>query len=302
LQWIAALEAQLSELRKQVLGGARSEQLDPAQRELALGIKEAKAAVVGLAERISYERSRSKPRPTHAEIFVALPTVKRIELLPQPVRQDPGLYERIGEERIFEVELVPARLIKRESVRPTFRHRLDRLPAGAPMPPLVVPGGYASAGLITSVVIGKYVDHLPLYRQEQMSARWGAKLSRQPMCSWVEMAALWLEPVYRHLHRQLVAGDYLQADETPVRCNDPGHERRGDPPVLHLGDHSPGRGRRLLVQETRAYDELGSLLGTFRGVLQSDQYGASVSHERRTEGITRVECRAHDRHKFNEAI
>jgi len=304
LQRIAALEAQLSWLRKQVFGGARSEKLDPAQRELALGIEEAKAAVEARTERISYERSRSKPRPTPAEVFAALPTLETIELLPEPVRKDPGLYERIGEERSFEVELIPARLVKREFVRPRFRHRLDRNrpPLVAPMPPRVVPGGYASAGLIASVVIGKYVDHLPLYRQEQMSARWGAKLSRQSMCDWVEVAALWLEPVYRHLHRQLVAGDYLQADETPVRCNDPDHERGGTRQCYLWVISRPGGDVVFSFRETRAHDELGSLLGTFRGVLQSDQYGAYASHERRTEGITRVGCWAHARRKFNEAI
>jgi transposase len=61
------------------------------------------------------------------------------------------------------------------------------------------------------------VDHLPLFRQEKMSERWGAKISRQSMCDWVEVAALWLEPIYRQMHQGLIAGNYLQADETPLR-------------------------------------------------------------------------------------
>ena len=64
----------------------------------------------------------------------------------------------------------------------------------------------------------------------------------------------------------------------------------------------PGGDVVFSFRETRAHDELGSHLGTFRGVLQSDQYGAYASHERRTEGITRVGCWAHARRKFNEAI
>jgi len=58
-----------------------------------------------------------------------------------------------------------------------------------------------------------------------MSARWGATISRRSMCDWVEVAAMWLDPIYRHMHRGLVTGNYLQADETPIRCNDPDHDR-----------------------------------------------------------------------------
>ncbi len=98
-----------------------------------------------------------------------------VEIVPEPVKQDPDLYERIGEERTFEIDVVPPKLVKREIVRPKYRHRLDRNrpPVLAAVPARVVPGGYASAGLIAWIVISKYVDHLPLYRQEQMSERWG---------------------------------------------------------------------------------------------------------------------------------
>jgi transposase len=305
LQRIAALEAQVSWFKKQVFGGGKSEKLDPTQRQLALGVEEARAAVVERTEKITYERAKSRPsRVTPTEAFAELPVTETVEILPEPVKRDPDLYERIGEERTFEVDLVPARLVKREIIRPKYRHRLDRVrpPLLAPMPPRVVPGGYASAGLIASVVIGKYVDHLPLARQEQMSARWGASISRQTMCDWVEVAALWLEPIYRHLHRQLVAGSYLQADETPVRCNDPDHER-GKTRQCYLWVISrPGGDVVFSFRETRCHDELPTLLGAFRGVLQSDQYGAYASHERKTEGIVRVGCWAHARRKFNDAV
>ena len=305
LQRIAALEAQVSWFKKQVFGGGKSEKLDPTQRQLALGVDEARAGVVERTEKIAYERTKSRSsRVNPAEAFAELPITETLEIIPEPVKRDPDLYERMGEERTFEVDLLPARLVKREIIRPKYRHRLDRMraPLLAPMPPRVVPGGYASAGLIAAVVIGKYVDHLPLARQEQISRRWGATISRQTMCDWVEVAAMWLGPIYRHLHGQLVAGPYLQADETPVRCNDP--------------DHAPGKTRQCYLwvisrpagdvvfsfRETRCHDELPSLLGAFRGVLQADQYGAYASHERKTEGIVRVGCWAHARRKFNEAV
>jgi len=84
-----------------------------------------------------------------------------------------------------------------------------------------VPGGYASAGLLAWVLIAKYVDHLPLFRQEKLFARWGAPISRQTMMEWVRRTAAWLEPIYRQMLRGLLAGGYVQCDETPVRCQDP---------------------------------------------------------------------------------
>ena len=306
VQRIAALEAQLAWFQKQVFGGGKSEKLDVTQRQLALpGVDEARAAVADKTEKIAYERTKSRePRRTPAETFAHVPVTETVEIVPETVQQDPELYERIGEERTFEIDLTPARLVKREIVRPKFRHRLDRnrAPTLAAAPARVVPGGYASAGLIASIVIGKYVDHLPLYRQEKMSERWGAPISRRSMCDWVEVAALWLEPVYRHMHRRLIDGQYLQADETPVRCNDPDRER-GKTLQCYLWVISrPASDVVFSFRETRCHDELPSLLGSFKGVLQSDQYGAYASHERKTEGIVRVGCWAHARRKFHDAL
>lgn len=305
LQRIAALEAQVAWFQKQLFGGGKSEQLDVTQRQLALpGVDEARAAVTAKTEKIAYERATARePRRTPAEAFAHVPVTETVEIVPESVKQDPELYERIGEERTFELDLTPARLVKREIVRPKYRHRLDRTrpPLLAAAPARVLPGGYASAGLIASIVIGKYVDHLPLYRQEKMSARWGATVSRRSMCDWVEAAALWLEPVYHHMHRGLIAGNYVQADETPVRCNDP--DRDGKTAQCYLWVISrPGGDVVFSFRETRCHDELPSLLGSFKGVLQSDQYGAYASHERKTEGIVRVGCWAHARRKFHEAL
>lgn len=306
VQRVAALEAKLAWFQKQVFGGGKSEKLDVTQRQLAFaGVDAARAAVTEKTEKITYERSRSGgPRRTPAETFAHVPVTETVEIVPAAVKQDPDLDERIGEESTFEIDLTPARLVKRQIVRPKYRHRLDRAraPLLAVAPARVVPGGYASAGLIASIVIGKYVDHLPLFRQEKMSERWGAVISRRSMCDWVEVAALWLEPVYKHMHRGLIAGNYLQADETPIRCNDPDHDR-GKTVQCYLWVISrPESDVVFSFRETRCHDELPSLLGSFRGVLQSDQYGAYASHERKTEGIVRVGCWAHARRRFHEAL
>src|SRR5579871_2771981 len=120
LQRIAALEAQVAWFKKQVFGGGKSERLEPAQRQLALsGVEDARTAVAQHTEQVTYERAkRREPRPTPVEAFAHVPVTETVEIVPEAVRQDPDLYERIGEERTFEIDLVPARLVKRELVRP----------------------------------------------------------------------------------------------------------------------------------------------------------------------------------------
>ena len=190
---VAVLRAQVAWFKKRMFGGGKGEKLDATQLKLD-GVEEARAAVTERTETITYERAKptKEPRVTPAETFAHLPVTETVEIVPEPVKQDPDLFERIGEERTFEVDVIPPQLVKREIVRPKFRHRLDRnrAPLLAAAPARVVPGGYASAGLIAWIVIGKYVDHLPLYRQERMSARWGATIHRRTLCDWVEVAAM----------------------------------------------------------------------------------------------------------------
>jgi transposase len=305
VQRVAALEAQVAWFQKQMFGGGKSEKLDPTQRQLPLsGLDAARAAVAERTEKIAYERAKTRePRRTPAEVFAHVPVTETVEIVPAAVKADPDLYEKIGEERTFEIDIVPPQLTKREIVRPKYRHRLERsrAPLLAAAPARVVPGGYASAGLIAWIVLGKYVDHLPLYRQEQMSGRWGATINRRTMCDWVEVAALWLEPIYQHMHRSLLAGNYLQADETPIRCNDPDHHR-GTTLQCYLWVISRPQSDVIFTWRlSRRHDELTSLLGSFQGVLQSDEYGAYASHQRKHEGIQRVGCWAHARRYFHDA-
>lgn len=303
----AALRAQIAWLKQKLFGGGKSETLDQAQLRLKLAELEQLAAKAEQSvETITYERSKEpkKPRALPGETFAHLPVVETIEIVPEPVKKDPDLYERIGEERTFEVDVVPPRLVKREIVRPKYRHRLDRnrAPVLAAAPARVVPGGYASAGLLAWIAISKYVDHLPLHRLEQMSQRWGAPISRRTMADWVEVTAAWLEPIYRHLHRSLLAGDYLQADETPIRCNDPDEKRGGTTQGYLWVISRPGADVVFDWRLSRRHGELTSLLQGFKGILQSDGYEAYPSYVRAHEGLVWVGCWAHARRYFVEAI
>ena len=300
------MRAQIAWLTQKLFGGGRSEKLDQAQLRLELQELE-KLAVQSESrlETITYERNKARePRPVPAETFAQLPVVETIEVVPEPVKQDPELYEKIGEERTFEVDVIPPKLVKREIVRPKYRHRLDRNrpPLLAPSPARVVPGGYASAGLLAWIALSKYVDHLPLYRLEQMSQRWGASISRRTMSDWIEVTANWLEPVYRRMQVALLAGGYIQADETPVRCNDPDEKRGGTTQGYLWVISRPGADVVFNWRMSRRHGELTSLLKGFKGVLQSDGYEAYPSYVRAHQGVEWVGCWAHARRYFVEAM
>lgn len=299
----AVLRAQIEWFRKQLFGGGKSEKLDQAQIVLRLGEMEKTAVRMPTPRLVSYERQAPKARPTPAENFAHLPVTETIEITPPAVLDHPELYERIGEERTFEVDIVPPQLVKRVIVRPKYRLKQDKSvpPLLAPAPARAVEGGYASAGLVAWVALSKYVDHLPLYRLEQMSSRWGASISRQTMCDWIEVAASWLEPIYRRMLTNLRQGGYLQADETPLRCHDP-DEKRGSTTQGWLWVISrPGGDVVFDWRLSRRHGELNTLLLDYRGLLQSDGYEAYPRYVENHDGVVWLGCWAHARRKFSEA-
>lgn len=301
----AVLRAQIDWLKRQLFGPGKSEKLERAQLLMQLGELEKLAAESRPVETVTYERA-SGPAPKRtlpAESFAHLPVKESVEILPEAVQADPSLYERIGEERTFEVDVVPPQLFKRAIIRPKFRHCLDRnrAPLLAPAPKRIGTGGFASAGLIAWALTAKYADHLPLYRQEKMLARWGAPISRQNLSDWVGAATALLEPVVKRMKDELLATGYVVVDETPIRCNDP-DVRDGKTTQGWLWALSrPGGDAVFEWRLSRRHEEAERLLGDYRGLLQSDGYEAYAAYARAHPGVEWLGCWAHARRHFVEA-
>lgn len=299
------LRAQIAWLKQQLFGSGQSEKLDRAQLLLKLGELEKLALTAAPpVQTVSYERSagKSPARTLPAENFAHLPVKETVEIIPEAVQKDPTLYEKIGEERSFEVDIIPPQLFKREIVRPKFRHCLDRnrAPLLAPAPKRVVMGGFASAGLIAWALTAKYGDHLPLYRQEKMLARWGAPISRQNLSDWAGAATAWLEPLVKRMKQDLLQGGYVQVDETPIRCHDP-DLRDGKTTQGWLWALSrPGGNVIFEWRLSRRHEEVERLLGDYHGVLQSDGYEGYPAYVRTHAGVEWIGCWAHARRKFFE--
>jgi hypothetical protein len=158
-------------------------------------------------------------------------------------------------------------------------------------------------GLLAHIVVGKYCDHLPLYRQEQIyRQRHGVHLPRQSLTRWIELVAEWLKPIYEHIRTGVMGGGYVQVDETPVDYLEPGHgkTRQG-----YLWTCSrPGGDVFYRWETSRAAACLDNLIPVdFSGTIQCDGYSAYrcfANGPNRT--IALAGCWAHVRRKFHEAL
>jgi transposase len=170
------------------LFGRSSEKLNPAQLELAFEeLRELQEALEEAetkseqAEEEKKESKRGKRKPLDARIPEDLPT-ETIVIVPDEVLANPELYKKIGEETLEELDVTPTQYFRRITIREKFKLIGDRTqpPVIAPAPARLIPNSYASTGLILQIILSKYCDHLPLYRQEQiLSNRHGIEISRK---------------------------------------------------------------------------------------------------------------------------
>ena len=219
---------------------------------------------------------------------------------PEEVQAQPEGWKKISEERTSQLDWVAPKIIKRVFIRP--RYVKDERFAIAPLPPQPIEQGMVGPGLLAQILVSKYEYHQPLYRQEKMfRQQFGVNLSRKTMGCWVDQAAELLKPVYRSIREDLLASDYLQADETPIRYLDPdvkGKSRQG-----YLWVYSRPGGDVLFewrVSRSRAGPE--EFLKNFRGKLQTDGYSAYESLAKARGDLTLIGCWAHARRGFHEAL
>jgi transposase len=303
----AALQTENKLLRQKLelflaryFGGTKNESLDPQQLELLLAGLAAVSAPAPVAEKPAPTRTATTTRPVRQPLPAHLET-ERVVLEPAEVQQQPEGWRKLGEEVTEELDWKPARFIKRLYIRPKYANA-ERIVI-APLPARLIEKGLPGAGLLTQVIVGKYEDHLPLYRQEKIyRERHGVNLSRQTLCGWVEAAADWLSPIYREMKAALVARDYLQADETPIRYLDP--DVKGKSQSGWLWTYSAPQGDVVFEWHlSRSREGPREFLKSFRGQLQTDGYGVyeSLGRERGQELIL-IGCWAHARRGFHEAL
>jgi transposase len=285
--------------------GASSEKLDPSQLDLFLLQAEnapGKAPASSALEEADPQRSRHRPAPKEKHLPDDLPVIEEV-LDPEEVKEAPEAWRCIGAEISEQLDYEPARFLKRRLVRRKYVSKTspEDAPVIAGLPPRLQERSIPAAGLLAQIIVSKYVDHLPLYRQEQIYwTRHRVWLPRQSQARWVGMVTDWFQPIYHAIRSGVMAGGYVQVDETPVRYLAPGN---GKTKTGYFWTTSRPGGDVIYQWEiSRAAACLDKVLPVdFKGTMQCDGYTAYASYARRKKHIQLAACWAHARRKFYEA-
>ena len=305
---LAEAQAFIAELQQQLFG-PKAEKLSPEQKrqleQLASDIQEEARKPPPAIQLVLIEEQRAqrRPRPRHP-LPEALET-ETVTLEPESKicpccgREE----QRIGEEVSEEFDLLPAKLIRRRTVRPKYACQCGEAGVAiAPLPPRLIPQSKLGLGLAVHIVLARYDDHLSFYALERIfRERHGVEIPRQQMVQWVEHIALWLRPLYEAMWREMKAGGYLQIDETPVKVLDP--EVRGRAAQGYLWFFAVPRGDVILeFSRSRGQQVVRQRLVGFRGTIQTDAYEVYNAIERKEDAVQRIGCLAHSRRPFYQAL
>ena len=210
------LEKLLAELRR-ALYGRRSERLDPEQFQLALEDLEAAIAGVDMCSGAETPEVDAKSRRRKSNRGSLPKHLPREEVIIEPsstMCSCGACMQRIGEDRSERLDVIPAQYRVIVTIRPKYAcQSCQDGVVQAPAPVRLIEGGLPTEALIAQVLINKYADHLPLYRQAQIMARQGIELDRSTLADWVGRAAFELRPVFERLAARLRTSSKLIIDE-----------------------------------------------------------------------------------------
>ncbi len=283
--------------------GRRSERLDPDQ--LALGLEDLDADIAEVEESRPVVASASEPRPCRKPLPDHLPRVEvKLDVPGDACPDCGGPRHAIGESVSEMLDWVPASVRVIRIRRPKYACRHCGTLQQAPAPERVIAGGLATPALITHVLVSKYADHLPLYRQSRIFARHGVELERSTLAGWVGGACWWLGALHERLGKHVFASDHIFADDTPIPVLDPGRGRTKTGRLwVYARDQRGWAGPEppaaiCYYEPDRKAERPKAHLAGYRGTLHVDGY---AGFEQLTRGDIRLAaCWAHTRRKFYE--
>jgi transposase len=289
---------------KRLIFGSKSESFIPQNtpaKQLSLDIQAEAIATcsVAKAQKIEYTRQQLEIKKDHPGRTKLPEHLERREIIIEPLQKTEGC-KKIGDEVTEELEYEPGKLFVNRYVRPKYVTGDNSAIIIAAMIDRPLPKAIAGAGLLAQIIIDKYVDHLPLYRQEQRFKREGVNIAYSTISDWIKNGCALLDPLGEALKKIVISSDYLHADETPLKVldkNKKGTTHRGFYWVYHNSidnlvwfDYQQGRGR----------EGPNEILKDFKGYLQTDGYNV-YNIFKENKDITVLHCMAHARRKFFEA-
>ena len=206
--------------------------------------------------------------------------------------------KRIGEDVAEKLDYVPGMFTVERHIRGKWACAKCETIQQAPVDAHVIDKGIPTAGLLAQVLVAKYVDHLPLYRQESIFGRAGLAIPRSTLAQWVGTCGVRLQPLVAALKAEILSHRVLHADETPVQMLKPG---KGTTHRAYLWAYAPGAFEDIKAVvydfcESRAGEHARAFLGDWKGSLVCDDFSGYKA--RFANGITEAGCLAHARRKF----
>ena len=306
---LAEVKAQailIEKLRHQLAGhrahrfGASSE--TAGQLQLALEISEIAAAA--MTARLRLPDVEEKDSPKRRPIPDHIPRME-VELSPgtDACADCGGRLRQIGEDVTEELEFVPGRFIVNRIVRPRLTCSCCERFVQAPLPSRPIERGRPGPGLLAHVLVSKYADHLPLYRQSQIFEREGLDLDRSTLADWVGKTTALLEPLADAIGRHVLSAEAIFADDTPVRMLAPGTGKTRTARLWTYarderswaGEAPPATWYRFSGDRKGQHPK--DHLARFRGWMHADGY-AGFEDLYRSGTVREVTCMAHVRRKF----
>lgn len=240
----------------------------------------------------------ARQQPKRAALPAGLP---RVEIHHEPDSTTCGCgcqLKRIGQDVSEKLDYTPGVFTVEEHIRGKWVCTDCETLIQAPVPAQIIDKGIPTAGLLAQVVVAKYSDHLPLYRQERIFGRAGVEIPRSTLAQWVGICGVRLQPLVDALKGEILRHSVLHADETPVAMLKPGN---GKTHKAYLWAYAPGAFEDLKAViydfcETRAGEHARTFLGKWQGSLVCDDYAGYKQGF--ISGITEAGCMAHSRRKF----
>lgn len=299
---VALLKYQLAELKRLIFGAKSERFISQIPGQLNLFDIPSELPLEKPQEEITYTRNKpekEKKHPLRAEIPAHL--ARRVEVI-EPENITEGA-KKIGEAITETLEYEPANIFVRQIVRPKYivetTDEATRIVI-AELPSLPIPKGNAGASMLAHVLINKFVDHLPFYRQSQIFKRQGLHIAESTIGGWFSASCNLLRFAYNVLAAKILLSDYLMADESPIAVltsDKPGATHKG----YYWVYYDPVN--RLVLfdyRKTRGREGPDEMLKNFSGHLQTDGYTA-YNNLKNQANITQLACMAHARRKFEHA-
>ncbi len=288
--------------------GKKSEQLSPDQLSFLFGVLENQTEEPQEEAPEDSQKGDQKKKPKR-NYQSRIRTPENLEvvqevLIPLEVQESPNQWKQIDQTSLKQLDFQPGKFFWRETIRPKFvpKKQKDQPPLMHPAPPRVVERGLLAPGLLTQILIGKYADHLPFNRQENIyRERHDVFIPRHLMMQATGLCEQSLGLIHEAMRREIRTTTYLQIDETPITYLDktrPGGSGKGylwtylRPGEQVVYDWHPGR----------SSDCLSQFLGEdYEGKIQCDGYSAYPCFAKEKAGVVLIACWAHARRKFHEA-